>query len=166
MRNPRIPMSPQQLPQQGVYIPTGAPRRPVPFDVVVGYEAAQLPEHARLKASPRTARYLFQAEWAWSPAHNRLSAFYLHRGRRYWTLFDRQFDEDRMRWQWVQRAAVPIGQASEKQAAFWLVVELMKFDRDEAYIEEWHWIGEAATFQVAEVKALVQEIWGDWESPI
>ncbi|MCW5716750.1 MAG: hypothetical protein KIS68_02850 [Bauldia sp.] len=165
MRDPRIPMTPQQIPQQGVYIPVGAPWRPERFDVAVGYDERSLPEDAQLKRPPRKAHYLFQAEWAWSPMNNRLSAFYLHRGRRYWSIFDRAYDEDgpQSRWQWYQRAVVPLRQASAKQAAFWLMVELMKFDHDEAFVEEWHWIGEAGELGIAETKAIAHIVWGgDW----
>lgn len=165
MRNPRIPMTPEERPEHGVYSPTGRPRRPEEFDVHVDWDARGLPEQARLRGSPRSATYLFQAEWAWSPMNNRLSSFYLHRGRRYWSLFDRVFDEDQMGWQWEQRATVPFRQASERQAAFWLVVELLKFDRDECDVERWHWIGETATLDIPDIKAIAHEVWGNWKSP-
>lgn len=167
MRDPRIPMSPQQLPQQGIFMPVGAPRRPDPCDVAVGYDERSLPDDAHLQRAPRKAHYLFQAEWAWSPMNNRISAFYLHRGRRYWSIFDRAYDDDwpRSKWQWYQRATVPLHQATAKQAAFWLMVELMKFDRDEGFVEEWHWIGEAGELSVADVKAIAHEVWSDWINP-
>lgn len=160
MRNPRIPTLPEQVPAQGLFIPVSLPRRPLTFDVAVGFDNRSLPAAAVLKGSPRTAEYLFQAEWAWSPANNRLSAFYLHRGRRYWSLFDRWFDEDPMAWRWEQRGSVPLRQATATQAAFWLAIEVLKFDRDENGTDRWHWIAEVGSLSVAELKAIAHEVWG------
>lgn len=165
MRNPRIPMTPEQLPEQRIYVPEGRPRRPENFEAIVSWDAHDLPEAARLKGRPRSATYLFQAEWAWSPMNNRLSAFYLHRGRRFWSVFERYFDDNWMRWEWQQRAVLPLAQATERQAAFWLMVELMKFDRNRSDVEEWHWIGETATLDIPDIKAIAHEVWGKWKSP-
>lgn len=94
MRNPRIPMIPEALPHQGTYIPVSLPRRPELFEIAIDLGGRDLPVEARLKTTPRKAGYLFQAEWAWSPDHNRISSYYLHRGRRYWSLFCRRFDDN------------------------------------------------------------------------
>jgi hypothetical protein len=39
------------------------------------------------KRRSRQATYLCQAEWAWTPDHDRLEAYYLARGRRHWLLW-------------------------------------------------------------------------------
>ena len=78
-REPKIPMSPEELPQQRIHEVVALPKRPEEFDFKVGYELVpygELPKNAPIKST-----YLCQVEWAWSPAHNRLDAYYLHRGR-------------------------------------------------------------------------------------
>ena len=66
-REPKIPMAPEQLPQQRIHEVITLPERPAVFDCVVGqriYPKGALPQ----KPSPN-ATYLCQVEWAWSPAH-------------------------------------------------------------------------------------------------
>lgn len=50
-------------------------------------------------------------------------------------------------WIWYQRTSVPLAQATEKQTAFWLTVELLKFDRDQDTVGGCHWIGETGALE-------------------
>ena len=78
MHNPIIPMKPEQLPQQRVYEVLTLPQRPESFHCRAGH--GEVPEEAVPKKGPRAAIYLGQVEWAWSPMHNSLECYYLHRG--------------------------------------------------------------------------------------
>lgn len=64
-REPKIPMSPEALPQQRIHEVVGLPDRPEPFDCHVGYGA--VPADVIPKSGPRSPEYLAQVEWAWSP---------------------------------------------------------------------------------------------------
>ena len=65
-RKPRIPMLPTQLPQQRLYLVKGLPERPANWSITLGTEAEGLAP----TAMPRSARYIAQVEWAWSPMHS------------------------------------------------------------------------------------------------
>jgi hypothetical protein len=66
-REPKIPMSPTELPQQRIHEVVGLPDRPEPFDFYVDYNAGSLP-----KNTDTNSTYLCQVEWAWPPMQNRL----------------------------------------------------------------------------------------------
>ena len=92
IREPKIPMSPEELPQQRIHEVVALPKRPAEFDFKVGYELVpygELPKNA-----PTNSTYLCQVEWAWSPAHSRLDAYYLHRGRTHWSLWSKYWDDN------------------------------------------------------------------------
>lgn len=74
-------MSPSRLPKQRVVALTDLSNRPEPFESVVGYE--EKPPGVRLCNGPKKTTYLGQVEWAWSPMHERIDAYYLHKGRRH-----------------------------------------------------------------------------------
>ena len=80
-REPKIPMSPTELPQQRIHEIVGLPERPAEFNCEVGYGVFQ--DGAFPKNAPTNSTYLCQVEWAWSPMHNRLDAYYLHRDPSY-----------------------------------------------------------------------------------
>ena len=82
---PKIPMLPSELPQQRIHEVVELPVRPEPFDSKVGlwdYSSDMVPKHR-----PRNPIYLCQVEWAWTPMHNRVAAYHLHRGRTHWSLW-------------------------------------------------------------------------------
>ena len=83
--NPHIPMSHTQLPQQRIHEVLEFVEHPEPFNSTVGYGA--VPTSAIPKNGPSSPIYLAQVEWAWSPMHSRVSAYYLHRGRSHWVLW-------------------------------------------------------------------------------
>jgi hypothetical protein len=55
IQEPKIPMSPDQLPQQRIHEVVDLPKRPHPFDFCVGY--GSVPEYARGKGDPKSAAY-------------------------------------------------------------------------------------------------------------
>jgi len=150
MQNPAIPMKPEQRPQQRVYEVLTLPQRPGSFHCRVGH--GEVPEEAVPKKGPRVAIYLGQVEWAWSPMNNRLDAYYLHRGRRYWILWIRYFGFSE---QWHPVACVRHSEASRKQAAVYLLMALWQVED----CDKFHWINEASYLSVAELQAIAREVW-------
>ena len=156
MQNPIIPMKPEQLPQQRVYEVLTFPQCPDPFHCTV-----EVPQEAVPKKGPRDAIYLGQVEWAWSPMHNRLDAYYIHRGRRYWILWNRYGGEDWYKWEWQPVACVHHKGISEKQAAVYLLMAFWQNQAHERECDKFHWIGGEGFFSVAELEAIAREVWSE-----
>ena len=95
-RKPRIPMLPTELPQQRLYLVKGLPERPANWSITFGTEAERLAP----TAMPRSARYIAQVEWAWSPMHMRIDAYYLSMcsHHRHWVLWSKGYDDNWSRW--------------------------------------------------------------------
>ena len=159
--DPKIPMSPTQLPQQRIHEVVDLPERPDPFDCIVGYGA--VPDDIIPKQVSRWAIYLCQVEWAWSPMHNRLDAYYLHSGRKHWLLWNRYWDDNWGKWEWIVAASVAKKGMSERQAAVHLLIDFWKEEAEENYVDHYHWINEDAYISVAELAAIAREVWGDQE---
>lgn len=155
---PNIPMSPDQLPQQRIHEIVALPERPDPFDCHVGYGA--VPADVIPKSSkPRSPIYLAQVEWAWSPMHNRIDAYYLHRGRTHWVLWSRYYDDNWGRWNWVAVACSHRRGVSEHQAAVYLLIELWKAEAADSGVDQFHWLNESDFLSVAELMAIAREVW-------
>ena len=95
-RRPRIPMLPTQLPQQRLYLVKGLPKPPSNWSTTFGTQAEGLAP----TAMPRSARYIAQVEWAWSPMHMRIDAYYLSMcsHHRHWVLWIKGYDDNWSRW--------------------------------------------------------------------
>jgi len=153
-REPKIPMSPSELPQQRVHEVVDLPPRPEPFDCKAGYR--DYPSGSAPRNQPRNPTYLCQVEWAWSPMHNRLDAYYLHRGSSHWSLWSRYWDG---KWEWVTAACVHRRGVTEKQAAVYLLLEFLKHEVRESDLDQFHWINEGEYISVAELMAIAREVW-------
>jgi hypothetical protein len=154
---PVIPMSPDQLPQQRIHEVVDLIERPEPFNFEVGY--GSVPQNARGKGKPKSATYLGQVEWAWSPMHNRLDAYYLHRGRRHWVLLSQYWDDNWGKWEWVEIGYVPRKGVCHHQAAVHLLLEYWKSEEVDSDLDEFHWINTAAGLSVSELMAIAREVW-------
>ena len=157
-KNPHIPMSPNELPQQRIHEVVALPERPEPFNVIVGY-SDEVPQDAIPKNGPRSPIYLGQVEWAWSPAHNRLDAYYLHRGRKYWVLWVCYWDDNWGKWEWVAVACVEKKGVSQMVSANHLLAEYWKYEVKESDVDRFHWINENGYLSVAELAAIAQHVW-------
>ena len=100
-RQPKIPMSPDGLPQQHIHEVVSLPERPANFDCEVGYGV--FPKGALPKNGPINSTYLCQVEWAWSPMHNCIDAYYLHQDRNHWSLWSKYWDNN-----WASHETVAI----------------------------------------------------------
>ncbi len=79
IKDPVVPLSPSLLPQQRLYEVKALMTWPSGVKPIVGYPG-ELGVPNLPKRRSRNAIYLCQAEWAWTPHHNRLAAYYLARG--------------------------------------------------------------------------------------
>jgi hypothetical protein len=156
-REPKIPMSPKALPQQRIHEVIVLPERPAVFDCVVGYR--EFPRGALPRKLSSNSTYLCQVEWAWSPAHNRLDAYYLHRGRTHWSLWCKHWDNDWTTWESNSVGCVPRRGIEEKQAAVYLLLEFWADDAKESYLDRYHWINEGGYLSISEIAAIAREVW-------
>jgi hypothetical protein len=157
-RKPRIPMTPAQLPQQRVYLVRGVPQPPAgwsPLDA----EALQPFEAAKM---PRSARYLGQVEWSWSPMNMRISAYYvsMDRGHRQWLLWSKTYDDNWGRWMdpVVDAAAARCG-LDAKKAAKLLLIHAWSLERAEG-LERFDWVSEADLIEPGEFNEVATAVWG------
>ena len=157
-REPKIPMSPEALPQQRIHEVVGLPERPEEFDCEVGYGVS--PNSEMPKNVPTSWTYLCQVEWAWSPMNNRLDAYYLHRGRTHWSLWSRYWDDNWGQWSDMAIGCVPRRGVTEPQAAFYLLLEFWTGEVTDNSLDEFHWINETEYLSVADLAAIAREVWG------
>ena len=148
IREPKIPMLPMELPQQRIHEVVSLPARPTEFSSFVNY--GDMPEGTVSKNPPRNAIYLCQVEWAWSPMHNRLHAYYLHRGRKHWLLWLRYQEEDFGKWEWMPIACVASKAVTERQAAAHLLVEFWRHEAKYLDVDQFHWINEGEYLSIAD----------------
>lgn len=162
-RQPRVAMSAQSLPLQRLYLIKSLPPLPRAWVVdTVGPASPGVP--ARL---PAGSRYLGQVEWAWSPMHMRISAYYISQSsdRRRWVLWCKGYDDNYGRWS----PAYPVLAAPRRdgfsalQAAQLLLLEAWGADRDEG-TDRFHWIAEAGELDVADLQAVADAAWDEWEA--
>lgn len=158
---PQVPLSAASLPQQRIYEVTTTPDWQSGVEPFVGYTDC-LPVEGLPKRRSKNAVYLCQVEWAWSPAHNRLDAYYLARGRRHWLLWLGMLeDEDTpWRWQWSIVAGVERRGVGEQVAAAGLLQAFWDFDRNAGGLGRYHWINETGLLAVADVAAISAAVWG------
>lgn len=95
-RKPHIPMLPSELPQQRLYLVKGLPERLANWSMKTGKPAQDIAP----SAMPRSARYFGQVEWAWSPMHMRIDAYYLSMCSRHhhWVLWSKGYADNWGRW--------------------------------------------------------------------
>ena len=157
MKKPRIPLSPSLLPQQRIVSLSDLAERPQPFDSVVGWD--ERPPGVKYPKGPSKPDYLGQVEWSWSPMHESVISFYIHKGRQHWVLWQYRYDDNWEQWEWTPVGYVPRSQASKKQAAVHLLVDFWRFYRAKTNIEHYHWINESGEISTSEWRTIGLLVW-------
>ena len=153
-------MSYRDLPQQRLYQVTGLPDfsgLPLPTQSESG--SGGIP-----RAMPESAQFICQAEWAWSPMHNRIENYYLSSSQAdsRWILWVSYFDDSELPWHWetyedvyvIDQAGIP-----EVVASIWLLKRYWELARDDEYIDEFHWIGSEGLLEISDLKAIARIVW-------
>jgi hypothetical protein len=154
-RQPKVPLSPSELPQQRILEVRSLPPRPHPFTFCV---CSELPAEVHPKQGvPRNPIYLVQVEWAESPMHGGVNAFYLHARKKWWILWRRWFDDgggwERSRWHWEPAAFCQRRGVSETQAAAHLLTEYLLAEEETV-----DWINEEGLLKAADMAAILREV--------
>jgi len=158
IRTPKIPMKPGALPQQRINLVISLPDRPEEFDFAVGYDCLPTLGSSR-RPWPRDAVILVQAEWAETPMHNGISAFYIERRRRHWILWNRTYDDNNWtpRWRWTAVGHCLRKGIERKAAAVHLLIEFWRHDGS-APGDSGHWINEPGMLSVEELRAIARVV--------
>lgn len=158
-RRPRIPMLPEELPQQRLYLVKGVPTAPSGWACSLGRSALALAP----KTMPRSARYLGQVEWAWSPRHMRSDAYHLSMcsRHRFWVLWVKGYDDNWDRWTDPSAAAA----GPRCSVPRWVAARLLLHDYWAAEravgLDRFHWVAEEGTLDAGDLKALAAAVWED-----
>ena len=91
--------------------------------------------------------------------HNRLDAYYLHKGKTQWSLWLKYWDDNWGVWQDTCIGTVHRRGVDQKQAAVYLLLEFWAFDAIEGDLDQYHWINEAGHLSVAELEAISRLVW-------
>lgn len=150
------PLSPEELPQQRITEVVDLPARPEGFEPVVDYDLAV--EGIAPKRLPPEMSFLGGAEWAWSPMHNRIQAYYLHRARSHWVLYLRDLDPDNRDFEWRVGAYGRKRGVNEKTAAVQLMIALWAFEANDG-LDQFHWLTHDGLLSTAEWRAIAGEVW-------
>lgn len=156
---PRIPMLPNQLPQQRLYLVKGMPQRPANWSPTIGAEAEGLAS----SAMPRSARYIAQVEWAWSPMHMRIDAYYLSMcsHHRHWVLWIKGYDDNWSRWMDPHAvAAGPRAGLNADAAARLLLHDYWAKALDDE-LDGFHWQNESGLLDAGDIASIASAVWGE-----
>jgi hypothetical protein len=157
-RIPKIPMRPEELPQQRITLVASLPPRPAGF---VGKR--EPPESVPLPAKiPRSAKYVGQFEWAWGPNNSLLVAYYLstNRERTHWLLWVRPYDDNWGKWDEPQvQVYAPKQNVPGKIAAAYLLLDSWTEEVRESKLDHFHWINKADFLSVEELHAIGRVVW-------
>jgi hypothetical protein len=153
----RTPLSPAELPQQRFNEVVDLPTCPAGFEPVVDYDLCG--QGIAPKRRPATMSLLGGAEWAWSPMHNRMQAYYLHRARSHWVLYLRDLDPDNRDFEWRVRAYGLKRGVDEKTAAVHLMIALWAFETNDG-LDQFHWLTHDGLLTVSDWRAIAREVWG------
>jgi hypothetical protein len=161
---PRIPVSPQELPQQRLYLVRRLPEAPPAWAVLVDSALQGFGDIAM----PRSARYLGQVEWAWSPMHNRLSSYYISmdRAHMHWLLWARPYDTNWDRWgePFVRAASLRCG-LQAASAAKLLLAEVWSSEVHSRGLDRFHWVGDIGLLGAGEFNEIADAVWGREQAP-
>jgi len=152
-----IPIMIGELPQHRVYKVVALPERPAEFDSDVGHGI--WPIDGSPKFGLASATFLCQVEWAWTPAHNRVDAYYLYAGSSEWSLWNRYWDDNWDQWMESCYGTVHRSDANEYQAAVHLLVDFWSYDAKEGCLDPFHWIDKEGYLATAELAAIARLVW-------
>ena len=171
----RIPMHPDELPQQKVYAVTNLPEPPSNFEasclMQFGFEDTQdqyewsIPEADLPQRFPGAATFVAQVEWAWDPSHDRLDCYYIcsNRKRSHWFLWLRCPDDNasEFRMNSFLYAYCPRKKVDRKTAAIQLLIHAWRYETAESERDRFDWINDTGLLGVSELHAIARAVWGD-----
>ena len=171
----RVPMRPDDLPQQKVYAVTDLPESPSNYEASClmqfgdrddrnDYEWS-IPEAGLPQHFPEAAIFVAQVEWAWDASHDRLDSYYVcsNRRRSHWFLWLRWPDDNasEFRMNSLLYAYCPRRAMDRKTAAIQLLQYAWRYEANETERDRFDWINDAGLLSVSEIHAIATAVWGN-----
>jgi len=164
-------MTPDQAPQQRLYPVVDLPPRPKSFKSRCGKELYSIPSIRELPLKnhptqmPRTAQFIGTAEWAWSPMHSRIDAYYLstNQKRSHWFLWASCLDDSDYRWKWINTLYAYGSKKGidKKTAAIYLLLDAWSFEQEFLELEHFHILNAVELLSVPEFRAIGRVVWDE-----
>jgi len=155
-----IPMSPDALPQQRLYL---VPDMGANLDSLCISKGVPGEEGIPSKL-PRRAAPIAQVEWAWSPMHNRIDYYHISMdsNRSRWVLWHSCFDDSGYRWRWELMSAISTARAgvSKRTAAIALLYHFWRKETENMDLDHYRWINYAGLLTVGEISEIARSVWG------
>jgi hypothetical protein len=166
---PKIPMRPEDVPQQRLKLVVELPPRPAGFKGNCQFYNP-MPEEVEPKRGPRKPVCLGSVEWAWDPNYSRVDSYYLSSHKSYWLLWIGGTDENSwdLKWRWVPYAYAPKSSVDEKNAAIYLLLDAWMSEASNTSLDHYHWIDCPDLLSVAEISEIARNVWpnGPEEEPL
>ena len=154
-----IPMSPEALPQQRLYLVPDMGATPKNLCISKGVPG----EDGIPSKLPRRADSIAQVEWAWSSMHNRIDSYHISMdsNRSRWVLWHSYFDDSGYRWRWelVSAVSTPRAGISKKLAAAALLQHYWRQEFEDMELDHYHWINDADLLSVGELAEIARSVW-------
>jgi hypothetical protein len=172
----KVAMSPEALPRQRLFQVLELPEPPADFEILDGKELDQL----RPTSPGKDATLVVQAEWAWSPMHNRVSNWEigLDETGQYWMLWssyrtdeveladwcDPEDDEDDLQWVAIWGSLV-VGacekeELSRRDASVLLLLQAWIDERDgDMELDRPHFYGSVEELGVDLIRSVEGVVW-------
>jgi len=158
-RQPRLALSPLDLPAQGLQVVRTLPTPPKRWHT---WEP-KADDPSLPKRLPRGAYFLGQVEWSWSPMHSRINSFHVSQSacRRHWVLWVGYYDDNYSCW--VRGASTLMaprcGRLNALEAGQLLLREHWASEVDDG-LDRFHWIAQEGDLDVSDLEAVADEVWG------
>ncbi len=158
-RSPRIPMLPGELPQQRLTLVKDLPERPADWSV----KTDSFAEDVAPIAMPRSARYIGQVEWAWSPMNMRIDAYYLSMcsHHRFWVLWAKGYDDNWGEWMAPSAVAAATRCGLGSDAAARLLLLAYWQTQCEQEVDRFHWVNEEELLSAGALTEIANAAWRD-----
>jgi hypothetical protein len=112
---------------------------------------------------PRSARYVAQVEWAWSPMHMRIDAYYISMDRlhRRWVLWNKPYDDNWGCWSEPHIMAAALRCSLDVEIAAKLLVLHAWSAGRETGLGRFHWVNEEGLLASGELNEIASIVWDD-----
>lgn len=168
----RIPMTPENLPQQRLVPVVTLPDLPPGVDIHVVYlrpaAMGDLPDRPG-----RESRYLASIEWAWSPMHSRQDHYYLSRERDRWCLwncyqesidsldFDAEAGYLSLQPEWYLLCWCAGDGLIARQVALQLLRAFLEDERCGESVDRFHFVAGEGMLTTRDLVAVARAVWTD-----
>ena len=147
------------MPQQKLYLASAKPKWTDldPIEVTPGRSGVSID-------TPKSATFLCQVEWAWSPMNNRVADYYLSQDttRTKWVLWSSLLNDHERPWRWYTIDSVqvlPRRGISKETAAMVLLTTYFEWQERAELLDRYHWINSEGFLDVGDIQLTADIAW-------